>query len=35
LAAMQDEMDVQLLAVDPHESWAAKALLEEVGLTTV
>jgi len=31
---MQDEMDVQLLAVDPHESWAAKALLKDVGLTT-
>jgi peroxiredoxin len=26
-------MDVQLLAIDPHESWAAKALLKEVGLT--
>jgi peroxiredoxin len=26
-------MDVQLLAVDPHESWAAKALLKEVGLS--
>jgi peroxiredoxin len=31
---MQDEMDVQLLAIDPHESWAAKALLKEVGLTS-
>jgi len=27
-------MDVQLLAVDPHESWAARALLKEVGLST-
>ncbi len=27
-------MDVQLLAVDPHESWAAKALLKDVGLGT-
>ena len=27
-------MDVQLLAVDPHESWAAKALLKDVGLST-
>ena len=31
---MQDEMDVQLLVVDPHESWAARALLKEVGLST-
>jgi peroxiredoxin len=31
---MQDDMDVQLLAVDPHESWAARALLKEVGLST-
>ncbi len=27
-------MDVQLLAIDPHEAWAGKALLKEVGLST-
>jgi len=27
-------MDVQLLSVDPHESWAAKALLKDVGLSS-
>lgn len=27
-------MDIQLLAVDPHEAWAAKGLLKEVGLET-
>lgn len=29
-----EEYNVHLLAIDPHESWAAKYLLKEVGLTT-
>jgi len=28
------ELDAQLLAVDPHESWSAKYLLKESGLRT-
>jgi peroxiredoxin len=28
------ELDVQLLAVDPHELWSAKYLLKETGLET-
>lgn len=31
---MQAELDVQLLAIDPHEHWAAQALLKDVGLKT-
>jgi peroxiredoxin len=34
IAAKADQMNVQLLAVDPHEKWAARYLLKEVGLTT-
>ena len=29
-----EELDAQLLAVDPHEVWATKALLKSSGLTT-
>ncbi len=29
-----EELDAIVLAIDPHESWAAKALLKEVGLST-
>ena len=29
-----EEAGTQLLAIDPHESWAAKALLKESGLAT-
>lgn len=33
LAAAED-LDAQLLAVDPHESWAARYLLKESGFET-
>ena len=29
-----DDVDAQLLAVDPHEAWAGKFLLKETGLST-
>ena len=28
------DLDAQLLAIDPHETWSAKYLLKESGLTT-
>ena len=30
--AAKPDLDVQLLAIDPHESWSAKYLLKETGL---
>lgn len=32
--ASLDELDAQLLAIDPHESWPAKHLLKETGSDT-
>ncbi len=29
-----DNLDAQLLAVDPHEAWSARYLLKETGLST-
>ena len=29
-----DELDAQLLAVDPHEIWSARAMLKDTGLST-
>lgn len=29
-----ENLDAELLAVDPHEAWSAKYLLKEVGLST-
>ena len=29
-----DNTNAQILAIDPHESWAAKALLKDAGATT-
>ena len=31
---MREDLDVQLLAIDPHESWSAKYLLKETGFET-
>jgi peroxiredoxin len=33
LAALKD-LDAQLIAIDPHEKWSAKFLLEEAGFET-
>ena len=32
--ASLEEVDAQLLAIDPHESWSAKYLLKETGFET-
>lgn len=34
LAKSQENFDTVLLAIDPHEEWGAKYLLEKVGLNT-
>ena len=34
IATIEDQHDVQLLAVDPHEKWSARYLLKETGFET-